>query len=312
MTSLEKQFEDFIDHNTYVKRLQPASIKTHQNVWRLFTEQMPEVKDVSDLSPEVIVAFFSRLQKRQRVVGKEVKRTGIKASTVATYGGRLKCFFEWLVIKGLLEENPIESKKLPKPIYDDDRALKQRDIEKIIVAVIQYSKNSFLKQRDLAMINVFMYCGLRRGELLGIKVTDIDFQKGTLRVNGATSKSGVTRHVPIHRVALQSLDEYMTARKQRKSQCEYLWVSEIKDTPFTEDGLKHWVKRIIRWSGVKFHVHQFRHSFACALAKQKVNIVMIAKLLGHTDLRMTQKYLRSLGADDVRDAINEISLASFR
>tara|TARA_B100000508_G_scaffold120886_2_gene102245 strand:+ start:1122 stop:2063 length:942 start_codon:yes stop_codon:yes gene_type:complete len=309
---LQTQFDAFIEYKKYVACLSPASIKTYMDVWKHFMQQMPEVTKAGDLSPEVIVAFFNRLQKRRRVVGKEVKRTGIKASTVATYGSRLKTFFDWLVVKELLEQNPIERRNLPKPVYDDERALKQSEIEKIIVSVMQNSKNTFVKQRDLAMISVLVFCGLRRGELLGLKVTDIDFQKGVLRVNGVTSKSKASRYVPVHRVALQSLDEYMLVRKQRKSQCEYLWVSEIKDTPLTEHGLKHWVNRIKAWSGVDFHVHRFRHSFACALGKNKNNIVLIQKLLGHQDPRMTQTYLRSLGVDDMRDSINEISLASFR
>ena len=310
-SELQKHFDDFIEYNTYVKCLRPASIKTYQDVWNHFTQQMPEVTAVNDLSSEVITQFFSRLQKRKRMVGKEMKRAGIKTSTVDTYGRRLKCFFDWLIVKELLGNNPVELKDLPKPVYDDSRALNQQQIEKIMVSVMQNSKNTFVKHRDLAIINVFVFCGLRRGEQLGLKVTDIDFSKGVLKVDGSTSKSKVTRYVPLNRVVLQSLDEYMQARKQRKPQCEYLWVSDTRDAQLTEHGLKHWVNRVSEWSGVKFHVHQFRHSFACGLAKQRTNVVMIQKLLGHTDLRMTQTYLRSMGVDDMRDSIDSLQLASF-
>lgn len=308
---LDDEFKEFIDHKKYTCRLRPASIKTYEYVWELFRKQMPEVVAVDDLSPEVITKFFSRLQTRERLVGKAMERTGIKDSTADTYGRRLRSFFEWLVIKGLLDKNPVELKDLPKPVYDDLRALDRQQIEKLIVAVMQNSKNTFIQQRDVAMINVFVFCGLRRGEMLGLKVTDIDFDKALLRVDGETSKSKKSRHVPLHRAALQSLDSYMQARKQNKVQCEYLWVSETQDRPFTEHGLKHWVNRLREWSGVRFHVHQFRHSFACALGKNRVNVVMIQKLLGHYDLRMTQKYLRSMGADDMRDLVQELSLASF-
>lgn len=308
---LQTHFEAFIAHKAYVSNLRPASIKTYKEVWSHFTTQMPEVRRISDITPEVVTVFFGRLQKRQRKVGKEMKRTGIKASTIQTYGRRLKCFFDWLVVRGVLEQNPVSLKELPRPTYDDERALTQQEIEKIIVAVVQHSKNSFTKQRDLAMINVLLFCGLRRGELLGLKVTDVDFAKGVLRVAGETSKSKRTRLVPLNRVALQSLDEYMAVRKQRKSRCEYLWVSDIHDTAFTEHGLKHWVNRIKSWSGVNFHVHRFRHSFACALGKNKNNVVLIQKLLGHQDPRMTQTYLRSLGVDDMRDSVDSLQLASF-
>lgn len=310
-SELQKHFEEFVAHKTFVARLRPASIKTYQEVWKHFTQQMPELTRASELSPETITLFFSRLQKRQRMVGKELKRTGIKASTVDTYGRRLKCFFDWLIVKGVLDHNPVNLKSLPRPVYDDLRALDQQRIERIIVAIVQNSKNTFVKQRDLAMVNVLMFCGVRRGELLGIKVSDIDFSKGVLRIDGTTSKSKVTRYVPLNRVVLQCLDEYMAVRKQRRVQCEYLWVSDTLDSKLTEHGLKHWVNRIRSWSKVRFHVHQFRHSFACALAKDKNNIVFIQKLLGHSDLRMTQKYLRSMGVDDMRDSVDKLSLASF-
>ena len=311
-SELQKHFDVFIQHKQYTVMLSPATIKSYNEVWKHFTTQMPEVTKISDLSPEVVSEFFERLQRRQRLVGRVMKRTGIKASTVNTYGRKLKCFFDWLVVKEVLERNPVQLGDLPKPVYDDERALKRSQIEKIIMSVMQNSKNTFIKQRDLAMINVLLFCGLRRGELLGLKVTDIDFNQGLLRVDGRTSKSKVTRFVPLNRVVLQSLDEYMAARKQRKSQCEYLWVSEIKDTAFTVDGLKHWVKRIRDWSGVRFHVHQFRHSFATALARDKNNIVFIQKLLGHQDARMTQVYLRSMGVEDMRSPIDSLSLASYR
>ena len=127
---LDDEFKEFIDHKKYTCRLRPASIKTYEYVWELFRKQMPEVVAVDDLSPEVITKFFSRLQTRERLVGKAMERTGIKDSTADTYGRRLRSFFEWLVIKGLLDKNPVELKDLPKPVYDDLRALDRQQIEK--------------------------------------------------------------------------------------------------------------------------------------------------------------------------------------
>jgi|AntRauTorcE11897_2_1112592.scaffolds.fasta_scaffold03420_1 site-specific recombinase XerD len=308
---LQEHFSEFIEHKTYYSRLRPASIRAYQNVWKHFTQQMPEVTKVSDLNPRAITVFLGRLQNRQRKVGKEMKRTGIKDSTVQTYGRKLHDFFDWLVIRGVLENNPVDKSALPKPNYTDKRALGQSEIERIMVAVIQNSKSTFLKRRNLAVINVLLYTGIRRGELLGIKVTDIDFHKGVLRVEGTTSKSKRDRYIPLNRFVLQSIEEYIEARKQRGSQCEYLWVSDTQDSRFTEHGLKHLVKRIVELSGVKFHVHRFRHSFATALAKDKNNIVLIQGLMGHSDLRSTQTYLRSMGIDDLRDSIDGLSLASF-
>ncbi len=308
---LQKLFEEYIEECQYTRRLSPETLRGYREVWKHFMRQMPEVRSADDLKCFSSTTFFRRLENRKRLVGKEMKRTGVKASTVETYGRRLKCFFEWLRIQKIIEKNPINLESLPKAIYDDNRALKRREIEKIIAAITQNSKNAFLLRRDLAMVNVFLYCGLRRGEMLTLKMSSIDLVHGTIAVDGSTSKSKFTRTIPVARVALQSIDEYLKARKERGYKCEYLWVSDTRDCRFTEHGLKHWVKRISRLSGQKFHVHRFRHSCACALAKNKNNISLIKKFLGHRDLRMTEAYLRSLGVDDMKDSLGDMSLASF-
>ena len=308
---LHTLFAEYLEECRYTRRLSLETVRGYREVWKNFTQQMPEIRSADDLRQFSATTFFRRLENRRRLVGTQMKRTGVKASTVATYGRRLRCFFEWLRVQKIIAENPINLESLPKPAYHDNRALKRREIEKIIAAITQSSKNTFLLRRDLAMVNVFLYCGLRRSELLRLKVCDVDAVRGTIEVNGITSKSKRTRTIPVARVALQSIDEYLKARKERGYTCAYLWTSDNRDRRFTEHGLKHWVTRIARLSGQTFHVHQFRHSCACGLAKNKNNIALIKKFLGHGDLRMTETYLRSLGVDDMKESLSDMSLASF-
>ena len=71
--------------------------------------------------------------------------------------------------------------------------------------------------------------------------------------------------------------------------------------------LKHWVKSLIKKSGVKLHLHQFRHTFACKLAEADTNLFKIQKLMGHASITMTMKYARSLQTSDMADDIAKIS-----
>ncbi len=88
---------------------------------------------------------------------------------------------------------------------------------------------------------------------------------------------------------------------------EYLIASVKQDSGLTKDGLKHWVKRLNEKSGVKLHAHQFRHTFACKLVEANVNVVNIQKMMGHMDIQMTMKYVRSIQTEDMADEVAKIS-----
>jgi integrase len=163
----------------------------------------------------------------------------------------------------------------------------------------------------MAMIGVLTFCGLRRNELVSLEVRDVDIYAGLLTVRAETSKSKRLRRVPINAHLRMHLTEYLRERKKRGVTTPYLFVSNGIDHRLTSDGVKHWVERIAKLSGVKFHLHRFRHTFATNLAMQDVGIVKIQKLMGHTDIKMTQTYMRSMSAEEMRDDINKLSFENL-
>jgi integrase len=147
---------------------------------------------------------------------------------------------------------------------------------------------------------------MRKTELLSLKVTDVDISEKMITIRAETSKSKKTRRIPINENLLRDLKKYYEARRNKKT--EMLIVSTQKDSGLTEHGIKHWVDRIKKLSGVKFHLHMFRHTFACNLVKNHIAISKVMMLMGHTDMRMTQNYIRSIDADDLREDIGKMSL----
>ena len=292
----------------YTKGLRGPTVKSYQDVFRHFNRLMPEVTHAEQLTPAIVDQFFVRLQQRERKIGKGRVAVGIKASTIRTYGSKLHTFFDWLCARGHLVSNPVNKSQLPKPSYSDKRALEKREIERIIAAITQYVPDRFQLKRDLAIVHVLLFAGLRKTELLSLNVSDVDFVRRILTVRGSTSKSKTTRNVPLTPLTTMHLEDYMRERQARRCRCERLWVSTKADTAFTSHGLKHWVYTLRRRSGVSFHVHRFRHTFACMLGRNNVSAVKIQKLMGHTDLRMTQTYMRSLGVEDVRDSLHYMTL----
>ena len=306
--NLQQLFDDFVKECQYSSRLRSETIRGYNAVFLLFITIMPEVTDTTSLNTEMLNEFFKRLQTRERIVGKKIAKTGVKNSTIKTYWSKLNAFFEWLYKKGLILNNPLKTIRPPEPIYEDERALKDEDIRKLYSAVTLYSQNSLVLRRDTAIISLLLFGGLRLGEFISLEVRDIDFEKQLLTIRGQTSKSKKTRNIPIHPTLLFHLKDYLSERNRRKYTTQYLIVSIGCDQGLSRHGIKHWVKRLCKKSGIQFHLHRFRHSFACNLARKDVNAVKIQKLLGHSSLNMTMTYLRSISAEDLKDEINRLSI----
>ena len=272
---------------------------------------MPELIMPADLTHTTVTVFFKRLQTRERLVGRGTKVTGVKDSTMTTYASRLKTFFKWLKERKFITDNPLDDIRLPTPAYEDRRALTGEHIKKIMGAIVQSSKNSLVLRRDLAMVGILTFCGIRRTELVSIEVRDIDLPAGQITIRGETSKSKRTRKIPINPQLKFYLLEYLNERKKRGYKTHYFLVSNSSDTRLTLHGLKHWVARISTASGVKFHLHRFRHTFATNLGMQDVGVIKIQKLMGHTDIKMTQTYLRSVSTEKMKEDIGKLSFENL-
>ena len=309
--ALASQFNMFLDHCTFTKAMSRPTIRGYGDVFRLFAALMPEVTHATQLNAETLDQFFIRLQRRQTTRGNRTFASRVKASTIRTYASKLHTFCDWLLARGEIASNPVMRANLPKVSYTDRRALSRIEIDKLLSAITQHAPNRFQLKRELAMVHVLLFAGLRRGELLALKVSNIDLTRRIVTVDGRTSKSQRTRHIPITAAAVMHLEDYLQERRKRRSRCEHLWLSTRGDSPLTCHGLRRWVERLRVQSGVHFHVHRFRHTFACMLGGNNVSAIKVQKLMGHTDLRMTQTYMRSLGVEDVRDSIQHLSLDSL-
>ncbi|MGB0871335.1 MAG: tyrosine-type recombinase/integrase [Flavobacteriales bacterium] len=306
---LETCFDYYLSECEFTKQLRPQTLKSYRDVFETFSRVMPELKQVSDLRIYTFHEFFKRLSTRKRKIGQQYKTTGVKPSTIRTYYNKLIAFFHWLEDKNYLQEGFCKKiTKPPKPKYDDDKALDSEEISRIISAItIHTVKDDFLNIRDLVMIQILLYTGIRKGELLGLQITDIHFDQRQLQIRAETSKSKRNRKIPLHTNLLILLRKYLNQRKQLNYKTPFLICSSKSDSKLSVHGLKHWVEKYKRLSGVKFHIHQFRHTFACSLAKTNADIISIMRVLGHTTTAMTQRYLRSIKIEESRSYIDALS-----
>ncbi len=300
----------FLSDCRYAAKLRSETLRGYEASFVIFRKMMPEVVDVSQLTPDKMSEFFKRLETRQRSLANGKMAQGIKASTLATYRNKLNKFFKWLRDRSYIKNDPFLSLPYPKVEYSDRKFLRRDAVEKIFLA-IGYTipwHSLLLKKRNCAMFTILLYCGLRKGELLGLKTADINLERRELLVRGETSKSKRDRYIPVHEMVILALKDYINELKRNKGMAVHLWVSENGVSQFTKHGFKHLVEQLNIASGVKFHVHQFRHTFAANLSNQQVDTFKLKSLLGHSDIRMTTAYLRRLPVASMLSDVGNLTI----
>ncbi len=303
---LATRFGEYINERKYCSHLCAETIRGYIAVFNLFLKVMPEVSGIEFLTPEMLVEFFRRIETRERIVGRNTIKTGVKTSTIKTQWSKLNTFFSWLETKGHIRENPLKDIRPPHPRYDDPRSLTDSEIHKMYSAITLHSSNSLMLRRDTMMLSLLLYCGLRKGEFVSLHVRNIDIEKREITIRSETSKSKNIRVLKLHPTLILHLRDYFKERNFRGLKTECLIVANREDKGLTTEGLKHWVKTLSIKSGVKFHLHRFRHTFACKLAEADVHPFKIQKMMGHTSLTMTLKYVRSMRTESMEDDIRKI------
>ncbi|NND76999.1 MAG: tyrosine-type recombinase/integrase [Flavobacteriales bacterium] len=302
--TIEECFEEYITECKYARGLRPATLKGYIECFRNFVSLMPELKETNDLCPNSLTVFYQRLNLRQRR-----GKVGVKNSTLHTYYTKLMIFFRWLEERSYLVNGFLTNKilKPTAPTYEDEKALTPEEVSAILSSIFLLNiDNDFLFARDMLIIQILLYTGIRKGELLGLRVSDIDLSSNSILINGKTSKSKRGRFIPMHPNLVQYLKSYLLICSELKFLNQYLLISR-RGTTLTEYGLKHWVERYRKASGIPLHIHRFRHTFACELAKKNADIISIRNVLGHSSLKMTERYLRSIKPESSRTFINSLT-----
>ena len=232
--------------------------------------------------------------------GSESSRNIPSFTTVHHYYRVLKTFFNWCVREGYISDTPLSKIKLPNPKLGVIQPYSLQEIEKILAVCDMDFKNNakFLGSRNKAIILMLFDSGLRVSELAGIKLEDIDQERGWIKVLGKGAKE---RMVRIGSTTQKALWRYLVYRHQNNHNA--LWLTE-EGKPLKSGGIQQTTKRLKARAGVTSggNCHKFRHTFAISFLRKDRNPFNLQYLLGHSDLRMTRHYVSTLGAEDALKA----------
>ena len=200
----------------------------------------------------------------------------------------IKSFFHFLIMADYIEADPSELLEGPKIGFKIPEVLTVEEIDTIISA-IDLSKNE--GQRNRAMLETLYSCGLRVSELTNLKLSDLYFDEGFIKVEGKGSKQ---RLVPISPRAIKEIQLYFIDRNWGKIKKEYedfvflaRWGKNI-----SRIMVFHLIKELAQISGITKNIspHTFRHSFATHLLEGGANLRAIQCMLGHESIATTEIY----------------------
>lgn len=213
---------------------------------------------------------------------------GIASSSQARILCGVRSFFKYLVISGILKDDPSELLEAPTVGEHLPEVLSTEEIDRM-EAAIDLSK--WEGQRNKAIIELLFSCGLRVSELVNLKFNDIFERDKFLRIIGKGDKE---RLVPISDSALHEIKLWLYDRnlmKIKPGEQEYVFLNR-RGAHLTRTMILIMIKRTAEEAGITKTVspHTLRHSFATELLKGGADLRAIQEMLGHENIKTTQIY----------------------
>lgn len=213
----------------------------------------------------------------------------------------IKKFFDYLSRRGEIKNNPangLESIKVTqkRPEY---LSQEQRDV---FLETIKQQATLYYKERDLMLVKLLLDTGLRRSEVTGLNISDVDLSKQRLRVK---RKGNREEYVIIHPELAKDLNKYLRLISREGGQPLFL---SKKGQRLSSSSIWHLVKEYSRKAGFNGNVtvHSLRHTFGTTLMNQGLSLPYIQALMGHKSLQTTTRYLH-LQNNELTEAFNKIT-----
>ena len=263
------------DYRNYLKierTMSRNTVASYCSDMEMFLSAVPvEVKDVS---PSDIEDYLQG-------------RTGISKRSQARILSSLRSFFSWLVIEGVIADNPcdkVDSPKLGRFLPD------VLSVEEVSAIMDSVDVSTWQGKRDRAILEVLYGCGLRVSEAVELKISCLYFDEGFIRIIGKGNKE---RLVPAGEMAADAVNEYLEHRPSPyDAKSDDLVFLNRFGRSLSRQSMFKMIKKQALIADVRKEIspHTFRHSFATHLVENGADLRLVQEMLGHESLTTTEIY----------------------
>lgn len=310
---------DFLDYMITIQNKSPNTIKEYNYDLATFLRFLKihfnltsetELKNITfnDVSIEILKQVT--LEDLHSFLGYLTKNFNSKATTRSRKVSSLRIFFNYLCQqKGLLQINPTQNLETPKIGKRLPKYLSLDDSKKLLsVAANEDNRNS---ERNYAITTLFLNCGMRLSELVGININDIRFEDWQMTVIGKGNKE---RTIYLNKACIHSIQNYLNVRPKKGLSSDgekALFLSERKQR-ISKRAVQQIIYSELRQAGLdttKYSVHKLRHTAATLMYQYgNVDIRALQELLGHESISTTEIYTH-VSNQQVRNAVESNPLA---
>lgn len=241
-----------------------------------------------------------------------------KSTTLARKASTIRIFFKYMCNKTKqIPNNPAQDLETPKLGQRLPKYLTLEQSKELLEASATPNVshgNHDNTERNFAMITILLNCGVRLSELIGINISDIDFENNKLNVIGKGNKE---RTIYLNNACIKAIKSYLAVRPHdgvKFNSRDALFLSEQKQR-ISRRAVQYVVKEELKLAGIekadKYSVHKLRHTAATLMYKYgNVDIRALQELLGHESISTTQIYTH-VDNEQIRNAVEKNPLANM-
>ena len=199
----------------------------------------------------------------------------------------LRSFYNWMVLEGMVKDNPCDRVDMPKLGRYLPDVLSEEEVMRIIDNV---DVTSWQGCRDKAILEVLYGCGIRVSEAVDLRVSGLYFKEGFVRVIGKGNKE---RLVPLNDMAAESLKTYLDRRPEpADTDSDDIVFLNRFGRPLSRQSMFKMIKTQALLADIRKEIspHTFRHSFATHLVEHGADLRVVQEMLGHESVTTTEIY----------------------
>ena len=311
----------FLDYSITILNKSPNSVKEYNYDLAMFLKYMKihfKLTNETDFNKIQINDFDIDTLKRIKLadIHSFVSFLAInnksKAATRARKISTIRVFFKYLAVKAkIIDINPAQNLETPKQDKRMPKYLTLEDSKKLLNVTMQDDNRN--KERDFAIITLFLNCGMRLSELVGIDIKDIYFDDCKMTVIGKGNKE---RTIYLNKACINAIKQYLNVRPKEGidyNSKDALFLSERHER-ISKRTVQYIVEKELKKAGLdtsKYSTHKLRHTAATLMYQYgEVDIRALQELLGHASISTTEIYTH-VANQQVREAVEKNPLSNL-